>query len=260
MNPATDPGIFYLTMDDADVSGTTYTDRGSGGNNGTAVNGPLTSVAGAKSGLGQARSFNGSNQVLASALTDISFASGSIAFWHNPTTTYNSSTIQIPWSQQTSSLGGECSFQHYSDNNLYIGWWSGSVNGNRIVIAASATNWRQNQWDHFVYIWTPTTQTLYQNGVSIASNSLVPPVSNLASSVKIGGRVSFSADYSSCTIDEFRIYDRALSSGEVGDLYNFNGASASSGLLMRRRRAMMQAQYQKNEHGLYVPDNKRIAA
>src|ERR1035437_4374706 len=79
--PINDP-IFYLSMNDTDVSEPVYTDRGSGGNNGTAVNGPLTSVAGAKSGLGQARSFNGTNQYIDTGTTVLSGASqGTLSMW-----------------------------------------------------------------------------------------------------------------------------------------------------------------------------------
>jgi len=79
-------------------------------------------------------------------------------------------------------------------------------------------------WTHVAMVYNGTTITLYSNGVSIASFPVGGPITNsspgydLADFI-IGWRQEGEAEYFNGSIDDVRIYNRALSSNEVTELY-----------------------------------------
>jgi hypothetical protein len=79
-----------------------------------------------------------------------------------------------------------------------------------------------NQWYHVVYTFDYVTQThaLYRNGVKVASGSNAATISNQATQLWIGRHSQFNFGTFMGSIDEVRIYGRALSASEV--LADFN--------------------------------------
>lgn len=90
-----------------------------------------------------------------------------------------------------------------------------SDSGSDSTIAAS-TALTANVWQHIVFTKSSTSLTVYVNGSSnnTETGSTLGTNSN---NLEIG---RYSTDYFNGQIDEFRMYNSALSSGEVSDLYN----------------------------------------
>lgn len=99
----------------------------------------------------------------------------------------------------------------------------GDYAATRYASSAATTN----QWYHVVGVYNSSNQTLdmYLNG-SLNNGNLegtIPSSIEAGGSnalVAIGDKLDGDADYFTGLIDEVRIYDRVLSSGEIQQLYN----------------------------------------
>jgi len=96
----------------------------------------------------------------------------------------------------------------------------GAVGGSLYYAYAPTLAISTGTWYLVTGTWDGTTLTLYVNGASVASS--VPagvPSSATGPGLYIGGDPCCSTDYFPGTIDDARIYNRALSAAEVGQLY-----------------------------------------
>jgi len=82
----------------------------------------------------------------------------------------------------------------------------------------SATALSPDDWYFITSTWNGTTMSIYVNGV-LESTQPAAGVLNGTSDVVIGRDASSSADYFDGSIDEVRVWDRALSSSEVAQHY-----------------------------------------
>lgn len=198
------------SFDGKDIAGTTAYDRSSSGNNGTLTGGP-TSVLGQ---LGQALSFNGTSQTVTGSAVSIS----------------NGSYTLSAWARRTSaSASGNYIFEQGSaGTSLFMGFsavssFECSVWGSNFSVAiVNDTNF---------HLWTCTYDSglnqrkIYRDGVNIASgaggNFAVPP-----SGFKIGNAPDIGNVYFGGTIDDVRVYNRALSAGDVWTLYQMGKPDA----------------------------------
>jgi hypothetical protein len=254
--PINDP-ILYWTMDNADISGTTITDRGSGGYNGTMNNSPITGVTGK---IAQAVEFD--NTYYQRIENDAVYAA-----------VEGKSGLSVSCWQNTDIGSLDVGFTGGENNGITLFGGSigivGSMRKDGEYNTVQQTSLSLSGWNHFIAVYDGSIPrvVLYLNGSHITSFSYSngdPSYATSSASTAGNFYVGYSPQAGTYreigVADEVRLYDRALSSTDATDLFNFNGAGASSGLLMRRRRqAMMQAKWQKNESGLYVPD-RRIAA
>ncbi|MFC4554498.1 immunoglobulin-like domain-containing protein [Georgenia faecalis] len=88
---------------------------------------------------------------------------------------------------------------------------------------ANGYNLPRNVWKHLTYTQTGTTGILYEDGREVARNTAVTitpgSIGNGTTTANYIGRSLYSADpYLKGAVQDFRIYDRALSAGEVADL------------------------------------------
>jgi hypothetical protein len=113
----------------------------------------------------------------------------------------------------------------HSDNNgtLRFAITTSGNAGEQMITGSSALP--TNSWVHVVVTLSGTTGTLYVNGLAQGTNTnmtLRPSSLGNTNQNRIG-RSQWSNDpYLNGRVDEFRIYDRALSSSEVTALYNSN--------------------------------------
>jgi hypothetical protein len=71
-----------------------------------------------------------------------------------------------------------------------------------------------NTWSHLAGTYDGTTLRLYVNGVQVASRAQTGSIATTTDPLQIGGD-SFFGQYFQGTIDEFRIYNRALTATEI---------------------------------------------
>jgi fibronectin type 3 domain-containing protein len=187
-------------------SGTAVVDQSGTGNNGTLTN---ATWAGAGAGkFGNALSFNGTNaSVSVPDSSSLDLTSGmTIEGWVNPTTVSGFRTVILK----------------ERPNNLTYGLYSSSDSGrpqseivvgpSRIIVGPSSIP--VNAWTHLAATFDGATQRLYVNGTlvgSLASSGTIATSSNM---LKIGGNAIW-GEWFSGLIDEVRIYNRALSAGEI---------------------------------------------
>ncbi|MBR7830154.1 hypothetical protein KDK95_27875 [Actinospica sp. MGRD01-02] len=87
-------------------------------------------------------------------------------------------------------------------------------------------------WSHLAVTLSGTTATLYVNGVAVDTNTSMTlnPSSLPHTTQNYVGRSQWSPDpYLSGSVDEFQIYDRALTAAEVASLQTSAGGSAGGG-------------------------------
>lgn len=85
--------------------------------------------------------------------------------------------------------------------------------------ASGATTIPLNAWTHIVFTYTSGTGRVYRNNAQIASGTITAP-QNILRTLNYIARSNWSGDaYADAAFDDFRIYDRALTSMEIKSLY-----------------------------------------
>lgn len=216
--------VQYDTCDSSDTSGATITDRGSGGNNGTLVNGP-TSTTGK---IAQALSFNGTSQYVTSGqpITGYPF---SLACWFYPTDNSRGQTIFAICNSVGGSTAGRY-LLYFLSGSLFLFAQDASAN----IFLQAVGSVTLNAWNHAVGVFNSSTDfKVYLNdGTPGSGTTSVLFVLPTAVQAAVDADA---ANYFSGGLDELRVYDRAISSSDVTDLYNFTGATNP---LFRRSRSL----------------------
>jgi hypothetical protein len=210
---AINDAITYYSMDNADVSGTVLYDA-AGSNNGTLNN--ITASAGKIIG---SRSFNGSSSYIAvpqQVITDILVnGTWSISCWikHGATIDAQGEYIFAGGNGGTNLIRGiGFLIGNTGTVRAYVGY-SGSS-----PVAVSSATVNDDAWHHVVATYDGTTIKLYIDNTPDGSISAPTPTWSTANNVEIG-KLS-TTRYWDGLIDEFAIYDRALSVTEVSNLWN----------------------------------------
>lgn len=200
----TNPDGLIGYWDFAQCTGTSATDRGDWGNTGTLTNSP-TWVSG-KYGCGLNFAIGGN--------TYVNVGNNSIL---NPTATLTISAWVKP---QTFPSATVWYYVVYKGNNYEFGYetYSNSWNcklynssGNNFAVTYAVTP-TVNTWYHIACTMNSTKSTLYLDGVQVAQSTIVNNGLKQAVDVAIIGH---SATSFNGTIDEVKIWNRALSAEEV---------------------------------------------
>ena len=96
--------------------------------------------------------------------------------------------------------------------------FSSSINNQAISTHTGQGFWKIGQWYHIIGIYDSTSVKLYVNGELISSKPASGALNNFGTKLRIGTYVNFNA-FLHGTIDEIRIYNRALSPEEVKQHY-----------------------------------------
>ncbi len=200
------------SFDGPDLTTTTAYDRSGQGNNGTLTNGPTPAIG----KLGQALSFNGTSQyVTTSTLTGYSGGQITFSAWFKPSVVDGTQNIVLDGNGD-----GHIRIEINATNNIDIGvgdggGWSLSANFVSTSYTVSA-----GTWYNVVGLWDGTYIKLYVNGAFVGKIAWGGTPSSM-SGVTIGDYSITHGTYNfPGTLDDVRIYNRALSASEVKQLYN----------------------------------------
>ena len=198
-----------------ETNGTVAYDSSGNGNDGNLTNGPTW----ASGKIGGALSFDGvDDYVLIPATSDLDLQTLSISAW-----VYSSNYVQDGFIFEKTT-NGELNTQY----NLFLGsnnkiYWrtkppnAGYENGDL------KTDTNLSSWNLISGTYDGTSKKIYVNSDMVASMSWSSPVDTNPNGISIIGafaRISIGSDYFfNGTIDDVRIYDRALSAAEVQALY-----------------------------------------
>ncbi len=212
----------YWAFDEA--AGTTASDSSGSGYTGTLVNMEETDHVGGK--VAGALDFDGSYEYV---------TMGSPANW-----SVGSAVTAAAWVKIDTDTHGRIITKHsrtYGDygfmlarylNNDSLEWRISTTGQNWIGGTTSSNSFVVGQWYHVAATYDGSMMRVYMNGVENTGGSfpkaLTGNVRNSTASLYVG-RDSGTGYLFNGLIDEVRVYDRALSSSEVMDLYQFAGAS-----------------------------------
>lgn len=205
--------VGHWTFDGAHMTGTggvgTAKDVSGNNNHGALTNNPMRTLG----KMGQALSFDGVNDYVdAGNGASLTVTDLTVSFWFKPTTTFDSST------GRKDLLAKYLSYWvilNYPANNGTIAL---AVNGGNSV-NSTQTSWTAGRWYHFVGTISGTTGTMYIDGTQSATGGLGSPPSAQSYTLQFGGNTT-AGTYGGFTMDDVRIYNRALSASEVKQLYN----------------------------------------
>lgn len=205
----------YWSFNGDDISGTTAYDRSGSGNNGTLANGPVA----IQGKIGQALDFDGTNDYVSTA--DYSYSNAqafTMSVWFRADTV---SGNQVIFSKETYEYN-----LRLTGSALAFSYWDTGANDE---IGLYYSNVVANKW-YLVNITYNGSGTayMYVDGVRVSSDTnIVNAFQNKAEALRIGGgyHISGSPGYLNGKIDEMRIYNRALSEGEIQSLYTQGGGT-----------------------------------
>jgi hypothetical protein len=204
--PATDSGLVgYWPLDDTAVT----PDASGTGNDGTPEGSPSTA-----NGIGVSDSYH-----LDPATNDHVRVSNDPSLELGDTDRVTVSA----WVSKDSAQGGWRSVLQHSDESFNLQFRNGDIPRFTIYdgsdwTSAEAPSVAPDTWHHFVGTYDGSTVRLYRDGSQVASKS-VSDMAETSAPLGIGENLDASDRHVDGKIDEVRVYDRALSSGEVLDLY-----------------------------------------
>ncbi len=193
--------VGYWTMDSGDYNGTTMYDKSGNGNNATS-----TGTSNAVGKIKQARSFNGSSDYMSAANISIP---GSITVGAWVYTNNNAGNMFIVQKEPVNTQwelfyeGGKLKWRGDSQND-YPG--------------TTCTAPSNGAWHNVMATESGTQVAIYIDGVK-CNGGTGDAIGNASRNIDIG-KHDLNGYYFTGQIDDVRIYNRALSAGEVKQLYN----------------------------------------
>ena len=190
----------------AEGTGTTTADVSGNGNAGTLAGGTAWSAAGR---FGRALSFDGVNDLVSVAdAASLDLTTGmTIEAWVNPVALSGWRTVALK------AVPGGLSYALYAHDGAPRP--AGTVNtGGSDLSAIGTAALPLNTWTHLAVTFGSGTLRLYVNGVLIGTRAVAGSLTTSANVLTIGGNGVWS-EWFGGLIDEVRIYNRALTQGEI---------------------------------------------
>jgi hypothetical protein len=216
-------GMWSFDGPDVDMSTNTAYDRSGNSNNGT-ING-ATPTIGKK---GQALSFNGSssrvdlkNSGFGSLVNNGDFT---VSLWAKTNTDNSRRTIIGDWNSSGENESFAIEFGGYYQDPTHI--TTDIYSSSSPHYLDSNFVYSADTWYHIVVTRNSTERRIYIDGTSQNSDANVA-ISN-GSNLTLGRAGAYNNFYLDGTIDEFRVYNRALSAQEVGDLYRLGSVKITN--------------------------------
>ena len=205
------------TLDGADISGTTATDQSGSGVNGTITNGPVPVIG----KIGQGLSFDGVDDYVDFGDYQI-LANGTVTFWAN--VSILSGTPYLVSKVKSGANHGEWRFYVDSASSNKITFTIESLTPASTTTITSNSGITASQWYFFAATWqsgVASSQAMYIDGVKQTSTA-TPGCGMEVTGVNlnIARNNALANSYLVGSMDEVRVYSRALSDHEILLLYD----------------------------------------
>lgn len=210
------PGIYgpkrglvaYYSLDNRYISGSTAIDSTTNNNNGT-ISGATTGTTGQVDG--QACTFDGVDDQI--TLPNLGFSgntSVTVSLWHRPSESAGSQNITFGFGER-GTAGAVFGLDAVNDGEVMLFFW-----GNNLTVSTSLY---YGAWSHIAGRYDASTgeRSIWFNG-SEAGSDTAPTPNFQDKNYGIGSMDS--ANWYNGDIDEVRVYNRALSSSEISELFN----------------------------------------
>jgi len=209
-------------------SGTTAYDNSGNGNNGTLYNSP----AWVDGKFGKALSFDGSNDYLQTPIISNTLTDFTMEAWVKASSVPDDRRIVMGsgWNYNDWYIGINLSSNTGAPAKKWLFWVAGN---SQIAYLAAPDEIVAGAWYYLVATYEGTTGKFYINGNYIGSFTFTRKTDTNPFQI---GR-SYNGEYFNGLVDEVRVYNRALTSEEVSDLYQNYGyttTNASGKVLVRK--------------------------
>ena len=186
-------------------SGTSTADNSARGHTGSLSNAAWTAAGHA----GSALTFNGSSSwVAVPDSPDLDLTTGlTLEAWLNPTSVTSWRTVVLKEGV------GELAYALYANDDGAQPILSVHFGGTT-TIASSPSRLAVNTWSHLAATYDGVTERLFVNGVQVGTQARTGAIDVTAGRLMIGGN-SLWNEFFAGTIDDLRIYNRALSAAEI---------------------------------------------
>lgn len=151
--------------------------------------------------------------------------SGTISMWIKPTWDGNDSANHVLFDMETASDTNQLQIIKTSANNLGVEMEDSGGSNAQLLVAVTSSNMAKNTWHHIATTWEDGELTgLYLNGELQDDTPSSSGIKILAldTNMYIGRDATSQTNEAQSIIDEFKIYDRALTSTEILNNYNCN--------------------------------------
>ncbi len=220
-NQVTNGLVGLWSFDGTDMSGTTAYDRSGSGNNGTLVGGPVPTIG----RLGQALSFNGTSQYItagSSSVFDFTSSPFTLSAWIYPTSLSNG---PVPFYKGRYRSNGYYAQILSTGEVDFLTNQSGSNQLSKTNTGSIVTG----KWQLLTITRSGTSVRIYVNGIdkTTTAGSHSDPVSSSDTfAVNTYNYAGYQNTYiMSGSIDDVRIYNRALSQADVTQLYDMGAGT-----------------------------------
>ena len=207
--------VGHWTFDGQDISGTRATDRSGNNNHGT-----ITGAIAKPGKIGMALDFDGVDDFVDIGNPSVLQLTGAMAVsvWIRPDNTAAGKLVSKTGGD--GNRGYDLRWGAAADSKVYF---EVSSDGTNLFPVSTVNALSAGQWYHLVGVFEPGTAVrIYLNGRLDDSNTTGIPSSQFNSTlnVNIARRPTGATAFSDGSIDDVRIYNRALSAGEIQKLYN----------------------------------------
>lgn len=200
-------------------SGTTAYDRSGNGNNGTLYNSP----AWVDGKFGKALSFDGSNDYVTTPIISNTLTDFTMEAWVKASSVPSNRRIVMGsgWNYNDWYIGINLSSNTGAPARKWLFW---VASNSQIAYVAAPDEIVAGDWYYLVATYEGTTGKFYINGNYIGSFTFTRKTDTNPFQI---GR-SYSGEYFNGLVDEVRVYNRALTSAEVSDLYQNYGYTTTN--------------------------------
>jgi hypothetical protein len=207
--------VGYLSFDDA--TGTQATDFSGTNNKGTLFNMEVTDWQSGRRGY--ALNFDGADEYVSAPASQFTTGTSarSIAGWINPS---SAASTRVPFAYGDCASGDGKAFGVYLSTTDVLNFWGCGAADFSTGVTVS-----ENTWSHVAVTYDGTDVRVYLNGAQVGSTT-ARTLGSSTSFWQIGGASLLDAGnyYFPGSIDEVRVYSRALSAAEVATIYQLVGA------------------------------------
>jgi hypothetical protein len=195
----------------SEASGTSALDS-SGNNNTATLNNGVSRGAGKYGGGLTLDGVNDYLSVANSPSLDISGTGLTLSMWINPQSLSGGDSVVLGKFWGTTMASPYYQYGMELDGGRYPRFYVGTSTGAKSAGMGSAL--ALNQWSHLAVVFNGTQVQFYVNGTVVSTVALSASITARGNGMKVGADASISQFFKG-SLDELRIYNRALSSQEV---------------------------------------------
>jgi hypothetical protein len=219
--------VGYWTFDSKDLKNN-VADRSKQGNTGYMQGFTSTSSAVTVGKIGQGLKFDGVDDYVnakTGSILNITGQNITISAWINPKTFGGGTLGRIVNKHTTTDSAGYAFFLDSSNTTNGLSFAiNDSTSGNGNIAVSVANIISLGKWQHVVAVYNGSGVSFYVNGIKKVSNAYNISGKNISDNSTlpfyIGGRSADALRQFNGSLDDIRVYNRALSASEVKQIYN----------------------------------------